>query len=80
MRFHTNNTSGGSRGGQFGATSPPKRLWRPLEWRPFAIKAPLFGAHGSRNRDKKYFKINDFFCLVRHDLRAGLYPTSYRIA
>ena len=42
--------SGGSMGGQFGATAPPKPLWRPLEWRPFAVNAPLFGAHGSRNR------------------------------
>jgi len=32
---------------------PPKRLWHPLECRPFAINAPLFGANGSRNRDKK---------------------------
>ena len=39
--------SGGSRGGKFGATAYPKPLWRPLEWRPFAINAPLFGAHGS---------------------------------
>jgi len=31
---------------------PPKRLWRPLAWLTFAINASLFGAHGSRNRDK----------------------------
>ena len=42
-------SSGRSRGGSLGQ---PKRLWRPLEWRPFAINAPLFGAHVSRNRDK----------------------------
>jgi len=43
--------------------------------------APLFGAHGSRNRDKKYSKINSVLRLVqRQDLRAGLYPTSNRIA
>jgi len=30
---------------------------------------------------KKYSKINNVFLLVkRQDLRAGLYPTSYRIA
>jgi len=28
---------------------PPKPMWRPLDWRPFATNAPLFGAHGSRN-------------------------------
>jgi len=42
--------------------------------------APLFYAHGSRNRDKKYSKINNVFRLVkRQDLRAVLYSTSYRI-
>jgi len=60
---------------------PPKRLWRPLEWQHFAINAPLFGAHGSSNRDKKSSKINSVLRLVeRQDLRARLYPTSYRIA
>jgi len=39
-RYHC----GGSRG--------CKPLWRPLEWRPFAINAPLFGANGSRNSFK----------------------------
>jgi len=49
--------------------------------RPFAINAPLFGAQGSRNRDKKYSKITNVFRLIkRQDLRAGPYPTSYRIA
>jgi len=43
-------------GGVFDATAPPKCLWRPLEWRPFARNAPLFGAHGSRNRDKNTLK------------------------
>jgi len=55
---------------------PPKRLWRP-----FAINARFFGAYGSRNRDKKYSKMNNFFLFVkRQDLLSGLYPTSYRIA
>jgi len=44
----------------------PKRLWCP-----FAINAPLFGAHESRNRDQKYSKINIVFRLVkRQDLCA----------
>jgi len=34
--------------GQFGAISPSKHLWRT-----FAMNASLFGAYGSRNRDKK---------------------------
>ena len=60
---------------------PAKRLWRPVGWRSFGINALLFGAHGSRNRDKKYSKINNFFRLAkRQDLHAGLYPTSYVIA
>jgi len=64
-------------GGSLGQL-PPKHLWRPLQWRPFSINAPLFGVHQSRNRDKKYFKINNVFRLVkRQDLCAGLYPTSY---
>jgi len=68
--------NGGSRGmGSLGQL-PPKCLWCPLEWRPFAINAPLFGAHGSRNRDQKYL-IEQFVRLVtRQDLRAGLYSTS----
>jgi len=49
-------------GGSLGQL-PPKRLWRPVEWRPFAINAPRFGAHGSRSRDKKYFKRNNSSCL-----------------
>jgi len=60
LAIHTCMCSGGSRGGSLG-NCPPKRLWHPVEWRPFAINAPLFGAHGSRNRDKKYSKINNFF-------------------
>jgi len=48
--------NGGSRGGQFEATATPKPLWRPLEWRPFAINAPLFGAPGSRNILKNTLK------------------------
>jgi len=35
---------------------PPKPLWRPLEWRPFAINALLFVAHGDRNRFKNTLK------------------------
>ena len=39
----------------------------------------LFGAHGSRNRDKEYSEINNALRFVKsRDLRAGLYPTSYR--
>jgi len=73
--------SGGSRGEQFGATAPPQTSVTPLEWRPFAINAPLFDAYGSRNRDKKHPKINNVFRLVkRHYLQAGIYPTSYGIA
>ena len=47
--------SGGSTGVSLGQL-PPKRQWHPLEWRPFAINAPLFGAYGSRNRDKNIIK------------------------
>jgi len=43
-------------GGAVWGNCPPKPLWRPLEWRPFAINAPLFGAHGSRNRFKNTLK------------------------
>jgi len=52
--------SGRSREGSLGQL-PPKRLWRPIEWHPFVINATLFGAHGSRNRDKKYSIINSFY-------------------
>jgi len=52
--------SGGSSGGTIWGNCPPKRMWRPLERHPFAINAHLFGAHGNRNRDKKYSKINNF--------------------
>jgi len=39
-------TSGGSKGGgSLGQLLPPKPLWRPLEWRPFAINAPPFGGN-----------------------------------
>jgi len=76
----TITSSGGSRGRIWG-NCPPKPLWRPLEWRPFAINAPLFGAHGSRNRFKNTLKINNVFRLVkRQGLRAGLYPSPYRRA
>jgi len=57
---HLLQTSGGSRGGSLGQL-PPQTLVAPLEWRSFAINAPLFGAHGSRNRDKKYSEINNSF-------------------
>ena len=67
-------------GGQFGATYPPKRLWRLLERRPFAINAPLFGAHGTRNRDKNILNKQFFRVVKRQDLRAGLCPTSSWIA
>jgi len=40
-----------SEGGNLGQL-PPNLLWRPLEWRPFAINAPLFGVHGRRNKFK----------------------------
>jgi len=36
-------------GGAVWGNCPPKPLWRPLDWRPFATNAPIFGAHGSRN-------------------------------
>ena len=78
--FQLTNKVAGLGGGSLGKM-PPKRLWRPLKWCPFAINAPLFGAHGTRNRDRKYPKTNNVFRLVkRQDLRAELYPTSYRIA
>jgi len=43
-------------GGQFGASASPKPLCRPIQWRPFAINARLFGSHGSRNRFKNTSK------------------------
>ena len=56
--------------------------WRSLlEWRPFAINAPLFGSHGSRNKFWNTPKWVIFFALCkRQGLRDGLYPTSYRIS
>jgi len=52
-------------------------LWRPVEWCPFDVNAPLSGVFQSRNRDLKYFKINNALYFVeRQDLGAGLYPTS----
>jgi len=44
-------TGRSSGGGSLGQLPSPKRLWRSLEWRPFAIYAPFFDAHGSRSRD-----------------------------
>jgi len=83
VTLHTKCTgtySGGSRGGSLGQL-PLKRLWRPPEWRPFAINVPHLGVHKTRNRNKKYSKINNVFRLVeRQDLRAALYPTSYGLA
>jgi len=49
------NDSGGSRGGVWG-NCPLKPLWRPFEWRRFAINAHLFGDHGSRNIYKNTLK------------------------
>jgi len=43
-------------GGAVWGNCPPKRLWRPFEWRLFAINAPRFGAHGNRNRLKNTLK------------------------
>jgi len=43
-------------GGTVWGNCPHKPLWRALEWRPFAINAPFFGAHGSSNRFKNTLK------------------------
>ena len=37
-------------GGAMWGNFPPKRLWRPHEWRPFAINAPPLGAQGTKDR------------------------------
>jgi len=42
--------------GAFWGNCLPKPLWRPLEWRPFAINASYFGAHGNRNIYKNPLK------------------------
>jgi len=43
---------------------PPKRLWCPVQWRPFDINAPLFGAYRSRIRDQKCFKTKECFTVL----------------
>ena len=59
---------------------PTTSLWRPFEWRPFAINAP-FLVPMEIEKIKKYSKIYNVFRLVKpQDLRAGLYSTCYRKA
>jgi len=50
------------RGGILGQL-PPKRLWRAVEWRSFAIDAPFFGAYQSRDRYKKILPTKQCFTL-----------------
>jgi len=54
---------------------PPKRLWRPLKWRPSDENALLFGAYRSKNKNTQPYLSNALHFVELRYLRNGLWPS-----